>query len=73
MKRNPFFTLALVLVFPYLVVQMGTLDLGHELTYFGKVSRLQGAYVRYVLLLIPVVLFAVAAFRYSKRKSSTTL
>jgi hypothetical protein len=73
MKRNPLFALALVLVFPYLVVQIGTLDLGHDLTYFGQLSQLQGAYVRYALLLIPVVLFAVAAFRYSKRKSSTTL
>ena len=73
MKRNPFFALALVLVFPYLIVQIGTLDLGHELTYFGKVSQLQGAYVRYTLLLIPMVMFAVAAFRYSRRKSSTTL
>jgi hypothetical protein len=73
MKRNPFFALALVLVFPYLVVQIGTLDLGHELTYFGKVSQLQSAYVRYTLLLIPMALFVVAAFRYSRRQSTTTL
>ena len=73
MKRNPFFVLALVFVFPYLLVQIGTLDLGHELTYFGQVSQLQAGYVRYALLLIPVGLFAVAVFCYSKRKSSTTL
>jgi hypothetical protein len=60
-------------VFPYLIVQMGTLDLGHELTYFGKLSQPQGAYVRYTLLLIPVILFAAGVFRFSRRKPSTTL
>jgi hypothetical protein len=71
MKRSQFFALAIVLLFPFLVVEIGTLDLGHEMTYFGRLSQLQSAYVRYALLFIPVCLFAVAAFRNSKRNSST--
>ena len=44
-----------------LVVEVGTLDLGHELTWFGAASPAVAAAVRYVIVGVSIVLIIAAA------------
>src|SRR5450755_4424879 len=52
MKRDPFLVLAILAFSFFLFVEVGTVDLGHEFTWFGRLSQLQSATVRYALLAI---------------------
>jgi hypothetical protein len=63
MKRNPFLFSAIVSFFLFVVVEVGTRDLGHEMTYFRTLSQPQSVCVRYMLLFIAVCLFVAAASR----------
>jgi hypothetical protein len=70
MKRNPFLLLAIMSLFLFVVVEVGTLDLGHEMTYFGTLSQQQSGWVRYMLLFIAVCLFVAAASRHRRLRTS---
>lgn len=62
-QQNLFFLSAMMSLFLFAVVEVGTLDLRHELTYFHTLSQQQSAWARYALLFVTVGLFVVAASR----------
>ena len=70
MKRNPFLVSAIVFFFLFVVVSVGTRDLGHEMTYFRMLSQLQSACVRYMLLFVAVCLFVAAALRNRRLRTA---
>jgi hypothetical protein len=70
MKRDPFLVLAILAFSFFLFVEVGTVDLGHEFTWFGGLSRPQSAMVRYALLAIFISSAALTALRHFKRKRS---
>ena len=70
MKWNPFLFLAIVSFFLFVVVAVGTRDLGHEITYFRTLSQPQSACVRYMLLFIAVCLFVATALRNRRLRSA---
>jgi hypothetical protein len=68
MRRNPYALFALGAICIALLLEVGTLDLGHEFTWFGKLSLQQSAWVRYCVFTV-AALFVIAAFVYRKRGS----
>jgi hypothetical protein len=71
MKRDPFLVLAILAFSFFLLVEVGTVDLGHEFTWFGRLSQAQGATVRHALLAIFISSAAVTALRHFTRKPSS--
>jgi H+/Cl- antiporter ClcA len=69
MRRNPYALFALGAVCFALVIEVGTLDLGHEFTWFGKLSQQQGAWVRYCVFTLATLL-VIAALVYRSRSSA---
>jgi hypothetical protein len=70
MKRDPFLVLAILAFSFFLFVEVGTVDLGHEFTWFGGLSQQQSALVRHALLAIFISSAALTALRHFKRKPS---
>ncbi|HEY2782363.1 MAG TPA: hypothetical protein VGN12_14250 [Pirellulales bacterium] len=70
MKRNPYVVLAIGAVTLAFLFEVGTRDLGHEFTFFGKLSQGQSAWVRYCVLTVAALL-VVAAFVYHRRATKS--
>jgi hypothetical protein len=70
MKRDPFLVLAILAFSFFLFVEVGTMDLGHEFTWFGRLSPPQSTIVRYALLAIFISSAALTALRHFTRKPS---
>ncbi len=66
MRRNPYAWLAFSAVCLAFVIEVGTLDLGHEFTWFNELSQQQSAWVRYCVFTIAALL-VVAALVYRSR------
>jgi hypothetical protein len=71
-QRSRLTILALVAVCASVLIEVATLDLGHELTWMGHLSQVQGAWVRY-LIFAGTILLIVASFVYRHRHTSTKL
>jgi hypothetical protein len=67
MKLGPFDFAALFVALVLIIVETGTWDLHHELTYFGSLSSYQSEHLRLALrvLLVPLV---VAAYLEGMRR-----
>jgi hypothetical protein len=70
MKRDPFLVLAILAFSFFLFVEVGTVDLGHEFTWFGRLSQSHSAMLRHALLAIFISSAAVTALRHFTRKPS---
>ena len=68
MKRDPFLVLAILSFSFFLFVEVGTMDLGHEFTWFGRLSQPQSATVRYALLAIFISSAVLTALRHFTKK-----
>lgn len=66
MRRNPCIWLAIVAVCLAAALEAATRDLGHELTWFNRLSPEQSACVRYSAFTVAALL-VIAAFVYRKR------
>jgi hypothetical protein len=71
-QRSRLTILALAAVCTSVSIEVATLDLGHELTWMGHLSQVQGAWVRY-LILTGTILLIVASFVYRHRDTSIKL
>jgi hypothetical protein len=68
MQRNPYKWLAFGAVCLAFVFEVGTWSLGHEFTFFGKLSQQESAWVRYVVFTLAALL-VIAALVYHVRRS----
>jgi hypothetical protein len=66
MRRNPYAWFAFSVVCLAFIIEVGTLDLGREFTWFGKLSQQQSAWVRYCVFTVAALL-VIAAFVYRRR------
>jgi hypothetical protein len=66
--QNPYALFAPSAVCLAFMIEVGTLDLGREFTWFGKLSQQQSAWVRYCVFTV-AALPVIAAFVYCKRGS----
>jgi hypothetical protein len=66
MRRNPYIWFALVAVCFAFTIEVGTRDLGHELTWFNRLSPEQSAWVRYCAITVAALLI-IASFVHRKR------
>jgi hypothetical protein len=66
MRPNRYAWFAFSAVCLALVLEVGTRDLGHEFTWFNKLSEQQSAWVRYGVFTIAALLL-IAAFVYRRR------
>jgi hypothetical protein len=66
MHRNPYAWFAVVAVCFAFAIEVGTRDLGHELTWFNRLSPDQSAWVRYCAFTVAALL-VIAAFVHRKR------
>jgi hypothetical protein len=69
MKHSPLAAFAVGAVALAFVVEIGTLNLGHEFTWFGHVPPAESAWIRYCVL-TAAILLVVAAVIYRKRGST---
>lgn len=70
MKRDPFLVLAILAFSFFLLVEVGTVDLGHEFTWFGRLSQSHSTLLRYALLAVFISSTALTALRHFTRKPS---
>ena len=67
LKFNPFTRLALVTLPLAASLEVGTLDLGHELTWFGHLSQAQSAWIRYCALTVAIACVVMALVLHFRR------
>jgi hypothetical protein len=66
-KSNPYKWLAFGAVCLALVFEVGTWSLGHEFTFFGKLSQGESAWVRYVVFTFAALLVIAALVSHVRR------
>lgn len=67
---SPFALAAMVSVPWAIMLRIGTIDLGHELTWFGRLSQVEGAWIR--LSVVAVALASLVCTAVHRRSSRDT-
>ena len=71
MKYNLFSFFAILIVPLAALVELETLLLDRELTYFGRASPLQSAWIRYVLIAAAISSVVMAVLNHRRRTGET--
>jgi hypothetical protein len=66
MRRNPYAWFAFGAICIAFMIEVGTRDLGHEFTWFNRLSQQQSVWVRYGVFTIAALL-VISAFVHRKR------